>query len=67
MVLSRVVEGLMMGLASTVQLAAVAAIYLGLVVATVYVTEMELRLPLIYYRSRAAQVCAAAAYPWNTR
>ena len=54
--LTRAVGVLLLGHASAGQLAAVGATYLSLVIASIYVTELELRLPLAYYRTRVMEV-----------
>ena len=54
--LTRAVGVLLVGRATAAQLAGVGAAYLALVVAAIYVTELELRLPLVHYRTRFTQV-----------
>ena len=53
--LTTAVRVLLAGQASAGTLAAVGAAYLGLVLASIYVSDVELRLPLIHYRSRMSQ------------
>ena len=55
-VLARAVGTLLAGAVSPVTLAGVGAAYAALVLASVYVTELELRLPLVHYKTPYVQV-----------
>ena len=55
-VLTQAGQVLLRGQTSAWTLAGVGAAYLGMVIASIYVTAMELRLPLIHHRARIFQV-----------
>jgi hypothetical protein len=55
-VLARAVGTLLAGAVSPVTLAGVGAAYAALVLASVYITELELRLPLVHYKTPYVQV-----------
>ena len=55
--LARAVGILLAGAISPVTLAGIGAAYAALVLASVYITELELRLPLVHYKTPYVQVC----------
>ena len=57
-VLGRAAAAFWAGAVTPATLLAVGAVYAGLVLASVYVTELELRLPLLHYRTPYVQVRA---------
>ena len=63
-VLARAVAVFLVGAVTPATLLGIGAVYVGLVLASVYVTELELRLPLTHYRTPYVPVRAASAgYP----
>jgi len=58
-VLARAVAVFLAGAVTPATLLGIGAVYVGLVLASVYVTELELRLPLTHYRTPYVPVRAS--------